>query len=376
MRLICRVSLCILFGLVYSSAFSSNGLAADDGDEIEYLPNPFAADRPEWDPYGPGQESYYTPGRAAWDPYSPNRYDSPRLLSANPFAPDTALSLGDEVLRPNQLYLQSGGLLVTSGQVSLGAPYTLWLYVSRWGTFDLYDGGRRVISSGFVSPGWYRLDRHAETLEAHYYQFNVSGWSNGVEVAVNPAGYPTTYGLVGRVIDYYGNGISGARARISGTEGGIFTTVTNSLGYYGMDVPSGTYSVTAELEGFSFTTTTARVWTGTVSAAGVVMGSQTGDAFYPAGTYEDEYGWLEGKVTDKTGTGIPAARVRIDGLFSVSADDDGGFWVSLSPGWHSITADASGYKFSSTSVQIRSGQGSKLDLRGTKVIVLGSGIYS
>lgn len=141
LRLICRVSLCILFGLVYSSAFSSNGLAADDGDEIEYLPNPFAADRPEWDPYGPGQESYYTPGRAAWDPYSPNRYDSPRLLSANPFAPDTALSLGDEVLRPNQLYLQSGGLLVTSGQVSLGAPYTLWLYVSRWGTFDLYDGG-------------------------------------------------------------------------------------------------------------------------------------------------------------------------------------------------------------------------------------------
>ncbi|MFA5579941.1 MAG: hypothetical protein WDA01_10685, partial [Methanothrix sp.] len=60
----------------------------------------------------------------------------------------------------------------------------------------------------------------------------------------------------------------------------------------------------------------------------------------------------------------------------VSADDDGGFWVSLSPGWHSITADASGYKFSSTSVQIGSGQGSKLDLRGTKVIVLGSGIYS
>jgi hypothetical protein len=376
LKLISRFSLCILLGLVFGAAFSSGGLGADDDTEIEYLPNPFAADRPEWDPYGPGQESDYLPGRAGWDPYSPSSYDSPQLISANPFAPDLALSIGDEVLNPNQLYLQSGGLLVTSGQVDLGTPYSLWLYVANWGHFTLYDRGSRVMSPGFVSPGWYRLDRYAETFESHYYQFNTTGWSNSVELSVSSAGYPTSYGLVGKVVDSYGNGVPGARVRISGTEGGVFTTVTNALGYYGMDVPSGTYSVTAELEGFSFTSSTARVWTGAVSAAGILVGYPSGEEVYPTGTYQDEFGWLEGKVTDKIGAGIPGAKVRIDGLFSVSTDEDGGYWVSLSPGWHSITVDASGYKFSSASVQIRSGQGANLDFKGTKVIVLGSGKYN
>ncbi len=372
MRLISRSTVCILFGLILAAALSSGALGADDGAEQEFLPNPFAADRPEWDPYGPGSESEYVPGRASWDPYSPASYDSPQLVSADPFAPDQDLSMGDEVLSANQLYLQSEGMLVTSGQVGLGTPYSLWLYVANWGPFVLYDRGSRVISSDFVSPGWYRLDRYAETLQSHYYQFNASGLSNEVELAVSSAGYPTTYGLVGRVVDYQGSGISTARVRISGTEGGSFSTVTNALGYYGMDLPSGTYSVTAELEGFTFTSSTGRVWTGTVSAAGTVVGYPAGQT--PSSTfYQDEYGWLEGRVTDKNGAAISGARVRIDGLFSVQADEDGGFWVSLSPGWHSITAEASGYTFRTASVRISSGQGSNQDLQGNKVIVLGSG---
>jgi hypothetical protein len=371
LKLIGIVSLCALLGFVFAAAYSTSGLGSEEG-EVDYLPNPFAADTPEWDPYGPSQVSDYFTGRADWDPYSPVSYDSPQLVSADPSAPDLGLLIGDEVLSPNQLYLQLGGLLVTSGQVSLGDPYTLWLYVAKWGVFNLYDRGSRVFSSGFVSPGWYRMDRYAETLESHHYQFNTSGWSNGVTVAVNSGGYPTSYGLVGRVVDGYGGGISGARVRISGSEGGVFTTTTNALGYYGMDVPTGTYTVTAEAEGFGFTTSTARVWSGTVSVAGVLVGYSSGGAFYPAGSDPDEYGWLEGKVIDKVGAGIPGAKVKIDGLFSVTTDEDGGYWVSLSPGWHSITADASGYKFSTTSVQIRSGQGSSLDLQGTKVIVLGA----
>ncbi len=376
MKLIGRFSLCILLGLVFAAALSSNGLGADEGPAAEYLPNPFAADRPEWDPFGPGQESDYLPGRPDWDPYSPSSYDVPQLIFANPFAPDQDLLIGDEVLSPNQLYLQAEGLLVTRGQAELGTPYSLWLYVAEWGPLTLYDSGRRIVSQGFVSPGWYRLDRYAETFESHYYQFNVTGWSNSVELAVSSAGYPTSYGLVGKVVDSYGNGVPGARVRISGAGGGVFSTVTNALGYYGMDVPSGTYSVNAEIEGFSFTTSTARVWTGTVSVAGILVGYPAGGAFYPTGPYQDEYGWLEGKVTDKIGAGIPGAKVRIDGLFSVSTDGDGNYWVSLSSGWHSIAVDASGYKFSSASAQIRPGQGSKLDFKGTKVIVLGSGKYS
>ncbi len=376
MRLISRYTLCILLGLVFAAAFGSDGIEADEQPEPEYLPNPFAADRPEWDPYGPGQESDYTPGRPDWDPYSPSSYDVPQLISADPFAPDLDLSIGDEVLSPNQLYLQSDGLLVARGQVDLGAPYSLWLYVADWGPLNLYDGGRRVLSQGVVSPGWYRLDRYAETLESHYYRFNISTQSNDLPLSVSSAGYPTSYGLVGKVIDYYGNGVPRARVRISGAEGGVFTTVTNALGYYGMDLPSGTYVVTAELEGFSFSQSVARIWTGTVSAAGTVAGYPAGGTVYPTGTYQDESGWLEGKVIDKVGAGIPGAKVRIDGLFSVTTDEDGSYWVSLSPGWHSITVDASGYKFSSTSVHIRPSQGSKLDLKGTKVVVLGSGIYS
>lgn len=376
MKLIGRFSLCILLGLVFVAAFSSNGLEADEEPAVEYLPNPFAADRPEWDPFGPGQESDYLPGRPDWDPYSPSSYDVPQLIFANPFAPDQDLLIGDEVLSPNQLYLQSGGMLVTRGQAELGTPYSIWLYVSEWGPLTLYDSGKRIISQGFVSPGWYRLDRYAETFESHYYQFNVTGWSNRVELAVSSAGYPTSYGLVGKVVDSYGNGVPGARVRISGAGGGVFSTVTNALGYYGMDVPSGTYSVNAELEEFSFTSSTARVWTGTVSAAGILVGYPTRGAVYPTEPYQDEYGWLEGKVTDKIGAGIPGAKVRIDGLFSVSTDEDGNYLVSLSSGWHSIMVDASGYKFSSASAQIRPDQGSKLDFKGTKVVVLGSGKYS
>ena len=376
MKLISRFTLCVLLGLVFVAAFCATGLEANDAPAAESLPNPFAADRPEWDPFGPGQESDYTPGRPDWDPYSPGSYDLPQLISANPFAPDQDLLIGDEVLSSNQLYLQSDGLLVTRGQVNLGTPYSLWLYVADWGPFTFYDRGRRIISQGFMSPGWYRLDRYAETLESHYYQFNTSTRSNNVTLSVSSAGYPTTYGLVGRVIDSYGNGVPGARARISGAGGGIFSTATSALGYYGMDLPSGTYTVTAELEGFSFSQSTARVWTGTVSAAGTVVGYPVGGAFYPTGPYQDESGWLEGKVTDKIGEGIPGAKVIIDGLFSVTTGVDGGYWVSLSPGWHSITVDASGYKFSSATAQILPSQGSKLDFKGTKVIVLGSGKYS
>ena len=357
MKLIRILPLCALLGFVFAAACSNCGLGSEE-DEVDYLPNPLAADRPDW------------------DPYSPASYDSPQLVSADPSAPDLGLSIGDEVLSPNQLYLQSGGLLVTSGQISLGNPYTLWLYVANWGTFNLYDRGSRIFYSGFVSPGWYRMDRYAETLESHYYQFNTSRWSNSVTVAVNPGGYPTSYSLVGRVVDGYGGGISGVRVRISGSEGGVFTTTTNALGYYGMDVPTGTYTLTAEADGFGFTTSTARVWTGTVSVAGVLVGYSSEGTVYPTGSDQDEYGWLEGTVTDKSGVAIPGANVKIDGLFSVTADEDGGYWVSLSPGWHSITADASGYKFSTTSVQIRSDQGSGLNLQGTKVIVLGSGTYS
>ena len=375
MRWITGSALCILLGLAFAAALSASGTDADDETEIEYLPNPFAADRPEWDPFGPEQESEYVPGRPPWDPYSPESYDVPQLISSDPFAPEQNLSMGDEVVNPNQLYLQSGSLLVTEGAVSLGTPYTLWLYVEDWGPLSLYDSGSRVLSLGFASRGWYRLDRYAETLESHLYRFNTSTLSNSVTLSVSSAGYPSGYGLVGRVVDLYGYGIPKARVRISGSGGGVFSTLSSSLGYYGMDVPSGSYTVTAELEGFTFSTSTARVWTGTVSAAGTIVGYPAGSAVSgavrPNESRAGGAGWLEGVVTDMSGTPVPGATVWIDGVFSVTTDEDGGYWISLAPGWHSITVSATGYKFSSASVQIMAGQGSNLDIQGMKVIALG-----
>jgi hypothetical protein len=365
-----RSKLLILLGAIFAAAFSAAGIESDDDPRMDFLPNPFAADRPEWDPFGPRDESYYAITGVGWDPLSPGGL-IPQLLSASPFGPDQGLLIGDEVRTRNQLYLQSGGLLVTRGEVNLAAPYTLWLYVSDWAPLALYDRGSRILNPGSLPPGWYRLDLWAETLEAHRYHFDARTRSNNVTISVSSAGYPIYYGLVGRVVDARGNGVPNARVRISGSGGGIFSTVTNGQGYYGMDLPSGTYSVTAELEGFSFTTSTARVWTGAVSAAGILVGYPASTVVYPVGPPQEEYGWLEGRVAERSGAPIPGARVRIDGIFSVTTDADGGYRVSLIPGWHSITVDARGYKFSSTSVQIRPGHGAKLDLQGTKVIALG-----
>lgn len=372
MRFAILWKICILFGAVLAAASSATGAEADDdGPRLDFLPNPFAADRPAWDPFGPRDQSFYAAQRPGWDPLSPSGRDMAQLVSANPFGPDQGLLIGDEVRTRNRLYLQSGGLLVTRGEVNLAAPYTLWLYVADPGPFVLYDRGMRIMSPGFVRPGWYRLDLYAETLEAHRYNFDTSTRSNNVTVSVSSAGYPISYGLVGRVVDAWGNGLPGARVRISGPGGGVFSTITDGRGFYGMDLSSGTYSVTADLDGYSFTTTQARIWTGTVSAAPTLVGYPAGTLAYPVGPRQEEYGWLEGRVAERSGAAIPGARVRIDGIFSVTTDADGGYRVALVPGWHSVSVDASGYKFSSTSVIIRPGVGSKLDFQGTKVIALG-----
>jgi len=325
--------------------------------------NPYYADRPEWDPYGPGQEATYAPDRPSWDPYAPHGGGAPGLVSTSP----TGLVIRDDVLRYNKLYLQSGDSLTTSGTVNLGEPYTLWLHVGNWGSFVLYDRGREILSQDFIYPGWYRVDRYAEILVSHQYVFNVTGLSNEVSVSINPAGYPTTSSLVGRVVDQYGRGIPGATVQISGSEGGSFGTNANNLGYYGMDLPSGVYSMTAELSGYRFVPATAKVWSGTVSVAGKIVG-------YPLyGPSAARMGWLEGKVVDKNGIGIPGARVRSDDGSSVVTDASGGYMMTLNPGWHTINAEAEGLLFRSVNVHIVSGRVSQLDLTGREILVLGSG---
>ncbi len=327
--------------------------------------NPYYADRPEWDPFGPGQEATYAPDRPSWDPYAPHGGGAPGLVSASP----SYLIIQDDVLRPNKLYLQSGTSLTTSGVVNLGEPYTLWLYVGNWGSFVFYDRGGEILSQDFIYPGWYRVDRYAEILVSHLYVFNVTGLSNEVSVSINPAGYPTTSSLVGRVVDQYGNGMPKATVQISGNEGGSFGTNANNLGYYGMDLPSGVYSMTAELSGYRFDMATARVWGGTVSVAGKIVGYP----LYGTDTFASQTGWLEGTVVDKSGTGIPGARVRSDAGSSVVTDASGGYMMTLNPGWHTINAEAEGLLFRSANVHIVSSRVTQQDLTGREILVLGGG---
>ncbi len=191
------------------------------------------------------------------------------------------LAIKDKVPYSDQLYLQSGPALVSSGgSVALGESFTLWVSTARRSDFVLYDYGHAILTQRYLAPGWYKIDGfYSNTLGRHSYQFASAGtFSNNLSVVVSPAGYPTAYDLTGRVVDQYGNGIPGAKVAIQSSEGGIFSTNTNAFGYYGMDVATGSYLITAEKPGYGFTQVPANVWIGVISAARTIIG-------YPASGY-------------------------------------------------------------------------------------------
>ena len=84
--------------------------------------------------------------------------------------------------------------------------------------------------------------------------------------------YTTGSGLMGQVVDASGSGISGAGIWIIGGEGQAINTATNATGYYSMNVPPGNYTITAELSGYSFTSSAMQVQTGTLAIAPRITG--------------------------------------------------------------------------------------------------------
>ncbi len=250
--------------------------------------NPNSAGRPEWDPYGPGSQPVLE--KPDWDPYGPGSYPYNSgsyygglwLQQSDPY--DEKLTIKDNVPYANQLYIQRGPGLQSQGGVLLGEPFVLWAHVAGRGGFTLYDHGKAILTQGYLSPGWYKIQGlFSDTLGAHQYQFAGAGlFSNSLSVAVGSGGYPTSYSLAGRVVDGYGNGISGVKITISSSEGGYFSTKTDSFGYYGMDVATGSYLIAAEKQGYSFTQSTANVWAGVISAARTIIGSSSSG--YTAGS--------------------------------------------------------------------------------------------
>lgn len=199
--------------------------------------------------------------------------------------------------------------------------------------------------------------------------------------------YTTGSGLMGQVVDASGSGISGAGIWIIGGEGQAINTATNGTGYYGMNVTPGNYTITAELSGYSFTSSTVQVWGGAVSmvpritgyAAGSVASTTTAPTattgFYQYGLSSygaANVGWVEGRVTDRSGIGIPYASIAVDGFASSGATDEkGNYRIALSPGMHRIDPMSPGYGIPPRAALITSGQTTNLDITAIRMSPLG-----
>ena len=198
--------------------------------------------------------------------------------------------------------------------------------------------------------------------------------------------YTTGSGLIGQVVEASGSGISGARIWIIGGEGQAISTATNATGNYGMSVTPGNYTITAELPGYSFTSSPVQVGGGAVSMVPRITGYAAGTAttastaptantgFYQYGLpyAQGSVGWVQGRVTDRSGIGIPYASITVDGFMSSSAtDENGNYRIALSPGMHRIDPMSPGYGIPPRAVLITSGQTTNLDITARRMSALG-----
>jgi hypothetical protein len=200
--------------------------------------------------------------------------------------------------------------------------------------------------------------------------------------------YTTGSGLTGQVVDVSGKGISGAGIWIIGSEGQATNTATNATGYYGMNVPPGNYTITTVLSGYSFTSSAMQVRTGTLAIApritGYAAGTMATAPIIPAATAGfDQYGqpyttagvgWVQGRVVDQSGAGIPSASITVDGFgTSGTTDEQGNYRITLSPGMHRIDPMSSGYGIPPRAVFIKSGETTNLDIIAKGTVALGGG---
>lgn len=203
-------------------------------------------------------------------------------------------------------------------------------------------------------------------------------------------GFTTGSGLTGQVVDVSGRGISGAKVWIIGGGGQAINTSTNGTGHYGLNLPPSNYTITAELSGYSFTSSTAQVQAGTVSIAQRITGYAAGTvpiapmtpittisptAFKQYGLPypQNVTGWVQGRIVNQSGAGIPSASITVDGFrTSAATDEQGNYRIALPSGLHRIDAERSGYGIPLRVVFIHPGQTSNLDIIGKRAVALGA----
>ncbi len=212
------------------------------------------------------------------------------------------------------------------------------------------------------------------------------------------------YELIGQVVNVSGMGMPEVTVWIISTNAGAINatgainTTTNTTGYYGFNVPSGSYTLVAELPGYSFTSANATV-SRSASVAQVITGYAVGTEMPPTalptslpapvqpaavnqsvpsqfytGYLVGGTGWVQGRIVDQGGVPIPMASIRVDGFrTAATSDEQGNYRIALNPGLHRIDADRTGYGIPPRVVPVFSGQTSILDLIGKGTVALGSG---
>ena len=224
------------------------------------------------------------------------------------------------------------------------------------------------------------------------------------------ASSPINYGLIGQVVDAAGSGISGVTVWIFSSEGvainateavnvteainatGAVNTTTNTTGYYGVDLPPGNYTLIAELPGYSFTSSTARIWAGNTTVAQPITGYAAGTELPPAalltpvqppaanqsvasqlytGYLSGGTGWADVRIMDQGGAPIPMAGIRVDGFRTGTTDEQGYIRIALNSGLHRIEADKAGYGIPPRVVRIYAGQNSTLNIIAKRTVALG-----
>jgi hypothetical protein len=85
-------------------------------------------------------------------------------------------------------------------------------------------------------------------------------------------------------------------------------------------------------------------------------------------------GWVQGRVADQTGTGLPFVALNVDGWRTAyTTDQQGNYRLELSPGMHIIDPFKSGYGIPPRAAFVASGQTTNLDFIAKGVVALGRG---
>jgi len=198
-------------------------------------------------------------------------------------------------------------------------------------------------------------------------------------------------GISGQVVDSYGIGISGAKIWIIDGNGQAKSTASNATGGYSMILAPGSYSITAELSGYSFTSANVQVQTNAIFTAPRIVGYWAGAApqatvspsvgfglygqqYYGPQYYGGATGWVQGRVIDQTGAGVPYASLNVDGWRTAyTTDEQGNYRLELSPGMHIIDPFKSGYGIPPRAAFVAAGQTTGLDFIAKGVVALGKG---